>query len=126
VTVGIGRRSTETLAALSDEELAARVGVPVSVAPVLRGARDLGEAREYATLVLEPQPVEVHAPETFARARELVEAGTDPKSVVRELQAVGGDLKALRLALTGAERGPELSAVIAGLPQDELLSRLER
>ena len=38
-----------------DEELAARVGVPVSVAPVLRGARDLVEAREYATLVLEPQ-----------------------------------------------------------------------
>ena len=48
------RLSIETLAALSDEELAARVGVPVSVAPVLRGARDLAEARDYAALVLEP------------------------------------------------------------------------
>jgi glutamyl-tRNA synthetase len=122
----VRRLSIETLGALSDEELAARVGVSVSVAPVLRGARDLVEAREYATLVLEPQPADVDAPETFARFRELVEAGTEPKAVVRELKAVGGNLKALRLALTGAERGPELAAVIAALPQDELLSRLER
>jgi len=120
------RLSIEALGALSDEELAARVGVQVSVAPVLRGARDLREAREYATLVLEPQPAHVDAPETLERFRELVEAGTEPKSIVRELKAVGGDLKALRLALTGAERGPELAAVIAALPRDELLSRLER
>src|SRR5438067_1048422 len=37
------RLSIEALTALSDEELAARAGVPVSVAPVLRGARDLVE-----------------------------------------------------------------------------------
>ena len=42
---------------------------------------------------------------------------------MRELKAVGGDLKALRLALTGRERGPELAAVIAALPRDELLRR---
>src|SRR5213082_1084916 len=48
------RLSMEALAGLSDEELAGRVGVPVSVAPVLRGARDLAEARDYAALVLEP------------------------------------------------------------------------
>jgi glutamyl-tRNA synthetase len=120
------RLSIEKLGELSDEELAARGGVPVTVAPVLRGARDLVEAREYATLVLEPQPAEVDAPETLTRARELIEADTDPKSIVRELKAVGGSLKALRLALTGAERGPELAAVIAALPKDELLSRLER
>lgn len=119
------RFSIEALSALSDEELAARFGVPVTVAPVLRSARDLLEAREYATLVLEPQLVDVDAPETFARFRELVEAGTDPKSVVRELKAVGGDLKALRLALTGAKRGPELAAVIAALPADELLQRTQ-
>jgi glutamyl/glutaminyl-tRNA synthetase len=122
----VRRLSTQTLAALSDEELAARVGVPVSVAPVLRGARDLAEARAYAELVLEPTPAEVDSPETFARARELVEAGLDPKAIVRELKAVGGDLKALRVALTGQQRGPELAAVIAALPRDELLSRLER
>src|SRR5215813_665741 len=117
------RLSIETLGGLSDEELAARVGVPVSVAPVLRGARDLGEARAYAELVLEPALVEVDSPETLARARELVEAGLEPRAVVRELKAVGGDLKALRLALTGHERGPELAAVIAALPRDELLRR---
>ena len=117
------RLSTEALAALSDDELAARVGVPVSVAPVLRGARDLAEAREYATLVLEPAEVEVDSPETLERFRELVEAGIEPRAIVRELKAVGGDLKALRLALTGRERGPELAAVIAALPNEELLKR---
>ena len=117
------RLSTEALAALSDEELAARVGVPVSVAPVLRGARDLAEARAYAALVLEPAEAQVYSPETLARFRELVEAGAEPRVVVRELKAVGGDLKALRLALTGQERGPELAAVIAALPRDELLRR---
>jgi glutamyl-tRNA synthetase len=120
------RLSIETIGALSDEELAARVGVPVSVAPVLRGARDLVEARAYAELVLEPAAAEVDAPETLARFRELVEAGLEPKDVIRELKAVGSDLKAVRLALTGRERGPELAAVIAALPRDELLSRLER
>ena len=119
----VRRLSTETLAGLTDDQLAARVGVPVSVAPVLRGARDLVEARAYAGLVLEPAPAEVDAPETLARFRELVEAGLEPKAVVRELKAVGGDLKAVRLALTGAERGPELAAVIAALPRDELLRR---
>ena len=122
----VRRLSTEALARLSDEELAERVGVPVSVAPVLRGARDLAEARSYAELVLEPAPAEVDSPETLGRARELVEAGLEPRAIVRELKAVGGDLKAVRLALTGQERGPELAAVIAALPRDELLSRLER
>ena len=37
--------------------------------------------------------------------------------------SVGGDLKSVRLALTGRERGPELKAVIAALPRDELLRR---
>jgi glutamyl/glutaminyl-tRNA synthetase len=122
----VRRLSTETLAGLSDEELAERVGVPVSVAPVLRGARDLAEARAYAQLVLESPVVTVDSPETLARARELVDAGLEPRAVLRELKAVGGDLKALRLALTGRDRGPELAAVIAALPRDELLSRLER
>jgi len=117
------RLSLEALASLSDEELAARVGAPASVAPVLRGARDLREAREYAAQVLEPEHVAVDAPETFNRFRELVEGGLEPRTVVRELKAVGGDLKAVRLALTGRERGPELAAVIAALPREELLRR---
>jgi tRNA synthetases class I (E and Q), catalytic domain len=119
----VRRLSTEALAALSDEELAERVGAPVSVAPVLRGARDLAEAREYAAHVLEPLDVTVDAPETLTRFRELVEGGLDAGAIVRELKAVGGDLKSVRLALTGRERGPELRAVIAALPRDELLRR---
>jgi tRNA synthetases class I (E and Q), catalytic domain len=119
----VRRLSTEALAALSDEELAERVGAPVSVAPVLRGARDLAEAREYAAHVLEPLDVAVDAPETLTRFRELVEGGLDAGTIVRELKAVGGDLKSVRLALTGRERGPELRAVIAALPRDELLRR---
>jgi glutamyl/glutaminyl-tRNA synthetase len=117
------RLSVDALAALSDDELAARVGVDASLAPVLRGARDLAEAREYARIVLEPEHVDVDAAETMERFRELVEAGLEPRAIVRELKAVGGNLKALRLVLTGRERGPELAAVIAALPRDELLRR---
>src|SRR3954452_18753595 len=115
------RLSIEALAALSDDELAARVGVPVSAAPAMRGARDLREAREYAEQVLSPAHVDVDSPETIARARELVEGGLDGRAVVRELKAVGGNLKAVRLALTGRERGPELAAVLDSLSRDELL-----
>ena len=120
------RLSVDAIARLSDDELADRVGVPVSVAPVLRGARDLAEAREYAQQVLEPVRVDVDAGETLVRFRELVEGGLDGRAIVRELKAVGGDLKSLRLALTGRERGPELAAVIAALPRDELLRRTVR
>jgi glutamyl/glutaminyl-tRNA synthetase len=120
------RLSIEALAALSDDELAARVGVPVSTVPAMRGARDLREAREYAEQILAPLAVDVDAPETITRLRELVEGGLDGRAIVRELKAVGGDLKAVRRALTGRERGPELAAVIQSLSRDELLNRLER
>jgi glutamyl/glutaminyl-tRNA synthetase len=120
------RLSIEAIGALSDDELAARVGMPVSVVPVMRGARDLREAREYAEHVLHPEPAEVRSPETIARAIELVDGGLDGRAVVRELKAVGGDLKSVRLALTGRERGPELAAVLQSLDRDELLTRLER
>ena len=102
------------------------MGVPASVAPVLRGARDLVEARDYAAQVLEPPPaLAVDARETLVRARELAEAGVEPRALVREVKAVGGDLKALRVALTGRERGPELAAVVAALPRDELVRRID-
>ena len=122
----IRRLAIEAIEALDDEELAARVGVPASVVPVMRGARDLVEARRFAELVLAPpEGAEVASPETLARFRELVDGGLDAKSLVRELKAVGGDLKAVRVALTGETRGPELAAVIAALPREELLRRIE-
>jgi tRNA synthetases class I (E and Q), catalytic domain len=121
----IRRLSIDALAQLSDEELAARVDAPLSAAPVLRGARDLREAREYADLVLRaPEPAAVGAPETLERFKELVAGSNgDARTIVRELKAVGGDLRALRLALTGEPRGPELWAVIAALPREEALRR---
>jgi glutamyl/glutaminyl-tRNA synthetase len=122
----IRRLAIEAIAAMPDDELAERAGAPRELVPALRGARDLNEAREYARAILEPpQPVRVDSPETLERFRELLDGGGDPRELVRELKAVGGDLRALRLALTGAERGPELWAVIAALPREEALRRVE-
>jgi glutamyl-tRNA synthetase len=122
----IRRLATDAIAAMDDSKLAQRLGVPERVAPALRGARDLNEAREYAELILNaPAPVDA-APETLLRFRELLaHNGADPKTIVRELKAVGGDLRALRLVLTGRERGPELWAVIAALESDEALRRID-
>ena len=123
--------SVDVLARLSDEELAERVGVPVAAAALMRGAHDLVEAEALARAVLDP-PVAgpSQAPETLARFTELraalpdVLSKDDAKSVVRELKAVGGDLRSLRLALTGATRGPELWSVLRALPRDEALRRV--
>jgi len=121
----IRRLSVEAIAAMSDEDLAGRVGVPVGLAPVLRGAHDLNEAGEYARQILEPEPIKLpeEARPTLERFKELL-AG-DGREVVRELKAVGGDLRALRLALTGRERGPELWAIVAGLSREEALRRVD-
>jgi Anticodon binding domain len=54
-----------------------------------------------------------------------VERNGDARELVRELKAVGGDVRSLRLALTGRERGPELWTVIAALPREELLRRID-
>jgi glutamyl-tRNA synthetase len=121
----IRRLAIEAIASLPDEELAERVGAPVELVPALRGARDLNEARAYATAILEPTDTRVDAPETLERFRELLTNGSDPREVVRELKAVGGDLRSLRVALTGRERGPELWTVLAALPRDELLRRID-
>jgi hypothetical protein len=112
---------------MADEELAERVGAPPELVPALRGARDLNEAREFAQLVLEPVDVSLdeQARPTLDRFRELRTNGADAKEIIRELKAVGGDLRALRLALTGRPKGPELWAVIKALPRDEALRRVD-
>src|ERR671935_166394 len=53
------------------------------------------------------------------------DGGIDARALVRELKAIGGNLRALRVALTGQERGPELWTVIAALPRDETLRRID-
>jgi glutamyl-tRNA synthetase len=125
--VRIRRLAVEAIAALSDEELAEEVGAPPSLVPALRGARDFIEAREFARLVLEPEAVTLaeDSRPTLERFKELRANGAEPREIVRELKAVGGDLRALRLALTGRERGPELWTVIAALPRDEALRRVD-
>jgi glutamyl/glutaminyl-tRNA synthetase len=121
----IRRFAIDAIAALSDAELAAAAGAPVELVPALRGARDLNEAREYARQILEPDPVELpeDARPTLERFKEL--GGADGKTIVRELKAVGGNLKALRLALTGRDKGPELAAIVEALPRDEALRRID-
>jgi len=125
----IRRLAIEAIERMPDDELAARVGVPSEVVPALRGARDLREARTFADQILTaPEPARVDAPETLERFRELLQGangGADARTLVRELKAVGGDLRAVRRALTGTDRGPELWAVIAALPRDEALRRLD-
>jgi hypothetical protein len=124
------RLAVEAIGRLSDEELAARAEAPLALVPALRGARDLVEARRIAeSLSTPPAPVASEHPETLMRFRELRERAdadldaASAKAILRELKAVGGDLRALRLALTGAERGPELWTVLLALSREEALRR---
>lgn len=129
----VGRLAIDAIAAMPDGELAAAAGAPVEYARALRGARTLVEAQEIGQQIAEPRPVSLPAGarptlERFAELRSaeglLDEKGA--RAIVRELKAVGGDLRALRLALTGAERGPELWTVVAALPAGEAIGRAER
>jgi len=126
------RLAVDAIAAMPDGAIAEAAGAPVEVVPALRGARTLVEVREYAQLVLDPAPVDVGAAarptlERFAELRVPAPEWlslAEGKAIVREVKAVGGDLRALRLALTGAERGPELGAVLAAISRDEALRRV--
>lgn len=69
---------------------------------------------------------------TLERFRELRAAGKadaldkeEAKAILRELKAVGGNLQAVRRALTGRESGPELWSVLVSLPREETLRRID-
>jgi hypothetical protein len=117
------------IASLSDAELAERAGAPLSFVPALRSARDLDEARDTVACLAEaPAMNAVPAAEpTLTRFLELVgDAPLDAdgaRAILRELKAVGGDLCALRIALTGRDRGPELGAVLVALGPEEAAHR---
>jgi glutamyl/glutaminyl-tRNA synthetase len=130
----IRRYAIETIGAMPDDELAAAVDAPLELVPALRGARDLNEARATVEAILRPGdavPLGDEAGPTLTRFRELRERANgrldyaEAKALVRELKAVGGDLKTLRRALTGRDKGPELAAVVAALDRDETLRRLD-
>src|SRR6266513_2882072 len=108
----IRRLAIEAIAAMPDAELAERAGAPPELVPALRGARDLNEARTYADAVLTAPnrrlPLGEREAATLTRFRELLERTNgvvDARALVRELKAVGGDLRTVRLALTGQEHG---------------------
>jgi glutamyl-tRNA synthetase len=87
-------------------------------------------SRKRERALAEPEAVRLgeEARPTLERFRELVERANgapDARGVIRELKAVGGDLRALRLALTGRDRGPELWTVVAALPREEALRRVD-
>ena len=124
--------AVETIDGLPDADLAERLDVPVALVPALRGAHDLNDARLLAATVLDaPQvslPDERPTLERFRELRERMNGGLDKeeaKSLVRELKAVGGNLRALRRALTGRDSGPELWTILAALPRDETLRRID-
>ena len=129
----IRRLAIEAIAEMPDVELAEAAEAPVGLVPVLRGARDLNDARELARQVLEPVTAQLPAEarptlERFKELRERASNGLDhdaARGLIRELKAVGGDLKTLRLALTGRERGPELAALLEALSKDETLRRVD-
>jgi hypothetical protein len=85
-----------------------------------------------ATRVLDPGSDSTQSPETLARFVELRSGFPETldkeqaKAIVRELKAVGGNLRALRVVLTGVQRGPELWAVLRALPRDDALRRALR
>jgi hypothetical protein len=127
------RLAVEAIAAMSDEELAAAAEAPLTLVPALRGSRTLTEARQTArSLERAPEPSGATEDERPTLVRFLELRGGAPneldpaqaKAILRELKAVGGDLRTLRRVLTGAERGPELWAVLAALSRDEALRRV--
>jgi hypothetical protein len=128
------RLAIDAIAEMRDEDLAAAAGAPVDLVPALRGARTLVEAQLYVQLVLEPSLADLppEARSTLERLSELRSTAPDrldaddARAIVRELKAVGGDLRGVRLALTGASKGPELWAILAALSRDETMSRITR
>ena len=130
----IGRLAIEAIAAMTDEELASAAGAPPNAVRALRGARTLVEAREIGRQIATPTPVALPEDawptlDRFVELRGRAPDGLDEagaRAIVRELKAVGGDLRALRLALTGEPRGPELWTVVLALAPDEALERVQR
>ncbi|HZQ64100.1 MAG TPA: glutamate--tRNA ligase family protein [Gaiellaceae bacterium] len=120
----IRRLAIESIERMSDDELAASAGVDPRYAPVMRGARDLNEAARFVEELLHPEPAGSTDPATLRRFEEL--ADLPPRDLLRELKAAGGNLRALRVALTGRATGPELSAILAALPKEEALRRVDQ
>ncbi len=127
----LSRLAVDSIASMSDDELASAAAEPVETVPVMRGARTLLEAREWAKLVATDPDVQLgdEAAPTLARFVELRGAGgervdrEEARALMRELKAAGGDLHVLRVALTGAGSGPALADVVVALSRDAAVGR---
>ena len=114
---------------LPDVELAARVGAPVGLVPALRGAGSRGGARRRRSSSSRSR--------SWGEARRRSSASASCASA-RAAASTTSSLgpaprgrsgrrrpRALRMALTGRDRGPELAAVVAALDRDETLRRID-
>jgi len=51
--------------------------------------------------------------------------GEAARAILRELKAVGGDLRAVRRALSGQESGAELWSLLVALSREDTLERID-
>ena len=104
----IRRLAVEAIAAMSDEDLAERVGAPVELVPALRGARDLIEAASSRGSSSSPSPSRWRRTRgrRSSASRSYAANGAEPKEIVRELKAVGGDLRGAAAGADRPDRGP--------------------
>ena len=132
----IERLSVDALASFSVKDFASRIGVGIRVVPALRGARNLREAQLFAAQITTfpelstPRVQGEKERTTIQRLVDLRERGEEfidedtARALIREIKAVGGNLRVIRRALTGVERGPELWTVLYALERNETLARL--
>jgi hypothetical protein len=95
----------------------------VRFTPGPTGSPGVGNAAPHASLPQE-RPTLERFRELRERANEDLDAAA-AKAIVRELKAVGGNLRAVRRALTGRDSGPELWSIVAALSREETLRRID-
>jgi glutamyl/glutaminyl-tRNA synthetase len=91
--------------------------VHVRFAPSPIGSLQVGNA---LTAVANRRFADEHDAASDAR----ISAG-EAQALVRRLREQGADLRALRIALMGGKTGPELWRIVAALPRDEALRRID-
>ena len=120
----IHRLAVDAIAAMPDEELAARVGVSPALVPAVRGARDLNEAREYAPDPRARAGAAAGGGETDHRALQGARGRRCPRDGARA-EGRGRRSPGAAAGAHGAERGPELWTVLHALPRAEALRRVD-
>ena len=130
----IGRLAIEAIEAMGDEDLAAAAGAPPSAVRALRGARTLVEAREIGRQITSPASAALpeEAWPTLERFVELRDRAPDDldeagaRAIVRELKAVGGDLRSLGWRSPGSRGDRSSGPSSLALPPGEALERVRR